>query len=289
MPTNYSLTDYFGGNDTAAYKNYKEGQSSGKWSDLNDYISKGGSNSGSYSSQIKQAIDAQQQAIKPAVTSLQNTIPIVQQGYATQQQSLETKYGGLEEKYNSLLDQINNQQQQATTNTTKTQNNELAKRGILPSSGLYDQTLENALNPINTQFGGLIKDVGLAQKEEGQGLQDLIASLGDQQALSVQNIGNAIAQLQAGAGQSGIQNALQQAQQAAQQAQFNQSFGLQQSSSDLAKKIYETIQLPESQYAVNKPYYQPNSGGSDLSSILSILGLSGFGSYAGTGDWEPIP
>lgn len=42
----YSLKNYFGGKNDA-YAAYKQGQKSGKWSDLNDYIAKGGSNTGS--------------------------------------------------------------------------------------------------------------------------------------------------------------------------------------------------------------------------------------------------
>jgi len=42
----YSLKEYFGGKGEA-YNKYKEGQKAGKWADLPDYISKGGSQSGS--------------------------------------------------------------------------------------------------------------------------------------------------------------------------------------------------------------------------------------------------
>jgi hypothetical protein len=40
--SSYSLSEYFGGKDTSAYKKYKEGQQAGKWSDLTDYIAQGG-------------------------------------------------------------------------------------------------------------------------------------------------------------------------------------------------------------------------------------------------------
>lgn len=46
MPENYSISDYFGGSGSDAYNEYKQGQSSGQWSDLNDYISQGGTSSG---------------------------------------------------------------------------------------------------------------------------------------------------------------------------------------------------------------------------------------------------
>lgn len=45
-PNNYSLTDYFGGKDTEGYRQYKEGQKSGKWSDLPGFIAQGGTPTG---------------------------------------------------------------------------------------------------------------------------------------------------------------------------------------------------------------------------------------------------
>jgi len=45
MAEGYSLKSYFGGKETEGYRKYKEGQKSGKWIDLPDYIAKGGSSS----------------------------------------------------------------------------------------------------------------------------------------------------------------------------------------------------------------------------------------------------
>jgi len=42
----YSVSGYFGGKDTEAYKKYKKGKEAGKWKDLNDYMAQGGTQSG---------------------------------------------------------------------------------------------------------------------------------------------------------------------------------------------------------------------------------------------------
>lgn len=52
----YSVTDYFGGKDTDAYRKYQEGKSSGKWSDLLDYIDQQGGAGGSFVDNLMDSI-----------------------------------------------------------------------------------------------------------------------------------------------------------------------------------------------------------------------------------------
>ena len=66
MAEGYSLKSYFGGKETEGYRKYKEGQKSGKWIDLPDYIAKGGSSSavpgGGLSSAVPGSMFKQQEA-----------------------------------------------------------------------------------------------------------------------------------------------------------------------------------------------------------------------------------
>lgn len=93
--------------------------------------------------QAQRALEFQKKANEPIVSALQG-----------QQQPLK-------DRYEKLLASIKGNQQIAENRQTVTTNNELGKRGISSNSGLYQQEMTNALNPIgqaytdqyNTAFG----------------------------------------------------------------------------------------------------------------------------------------
>ena len=82
----------------------------------------------------------------------------------------------------------------------------------------------------------------------------------------LRNVTNTIAQLQMGASEGAIRTALALYNQAQSNAQNANTLAEQKRQADIAnalqQKIYETIQLPESQYNVNAPYYKPTGGDS---------------------------
>lgn len=239
---NYSVKDYFGGSDTQEYKNYQAGKSAGKYSDLMDYVGKtsgakpisysgGGSTggNGSFQSTVQNAIGMAQQAVQPAV------------------QAVQAQAAPLKQRYDDLIASLKGNQQTAENRQTVTTNAELARRGISNTSGLAQQELTQAVNPITAQYTGQIKDVG------NQGNQELA------------NLVSQVAQLQANAGIQGLNLGTNQ-------YQFGQNLGLRQQemaqqdreskrAEDWKKLLYETIQLPESRYALNKPYYKDSTTG----------------------------
>lgn len=93
--------------------------------------------------QAQRALDFQKKANEPVVSALQ------------------AQQAPLKDRYQKLLDSIKGNQQIAENRQTVTTNNELGKRGISSNSGLYQQDMANALNPIgqaytdqyNTAFG----------------------------------------------------------------------------------------------------------------------------------------
>ena len=62
----------------------------------------------------------------------------------------------LTDRYNNLIAQIQGNQTTATNRQTVTTNNELGKRGILSSSGVAQQEMTNALQPVTSEYTGLM-------------------------------------------------------------------------------------------------------------------------------------
>jgi len=227
MADNYSLKAIFA-NDPEGYNNYKSGQKSGQYTDYAGYLAQGGKSGGNYSNDtVQNAIRMNQEAIKPVVSSL------------------EAEKGPLEKRYQNLLSSIKGNQTTAENRQTLTTANELARRGISNESGVYQQELTNAVNPVTQQYSSQYTDVGL------QGDQAL-------RALATQ-----IAQLQSGAASTGITQGIGQqqfnTQQANLQAERDRQYKMDEATRKLNELIYNTIQLPQSQYNINKPYSSSNT------------------------------
>lgn len=282
MANDYSLTQEFGGKDTEAYKSYKSGQKSGKWSDYNDYLSKKGGSTGNanLSDNISSIVKANQQAIQPAIQSYQAQIPETQASFEQRRTQLEAEKTPLKERYNNLLDRVKStftgQRNLATTTTS----NELGRRGIVGSSGIADRELQQALSPIFEAEGQATTDIGLDQEASLRQLENTISNLTTEEQSSIRQLLNTMGTLQSQAGLAGVGQGIQSTQfnqnQALQQQQiqnameqFSKTFGLQQNSQDLQKQIFDLISLP--------------GGQAQIANIQDIISKRGAG--AG-GDWE---
>ncbi|MEK6830385.1 MAG: hypothetical protein AABY15_09800, partial [Nanoarchaeota archaeon] len=136
-------------------------------------------------------------------------------------QSLEAQRTPLLDRYSALLDQIKGNQATAEKRQSMATSQEFGRRGIPLSSGVFQQTLADVLNPITSQYTNLYKETGAGRE------QDLLA------------LAQQIAQLQAGQPGQALSQALQfggyqqQAQSlAAQQAN-------QQATQELARRTLE--------------------------------------------------
>lgn|SRR3990167_5499880 len=232
-----------------------------------------GGQTGGFEQTVQRALDMTRQAYQPAVSSLQAGMPEISQRFETQKQQLQAEVEPLQQRYQRLLDQIKGSEQQSVQRESIAQANELGRRGILPSSGLYEQTVSKALQPINEQFGGLTADVGFQQEAGLRNLQNLISNLPLQQTEAQRAVQNAVAQLQAGGGQNAIQTALGLLGQQQSAEQFGHTYGLQQQQADLARRVFEETTRPESQANIQK-----------LLASLSIGGKTNIG--VGAGSWE---
>lgn len=192
-------------------------------------------------------------AIEPAVKSYESSIPETQQRFSTERERLSGESSRLEDRYKLLIDDIKRNQGVAETRQTRTTNAEMARRGITNSSGVYGQEMTDVLNPITADYTSKIKSTGLEREDMLARIRDSITGLTGQETDAIRAVRNAIAQLQAGAGQSGIaqgiqsfqqniQNALAQGQLTIQQA--NQALAERQQ--QLAQQQYNQITLPES-------------------------------------------
>jgi len=150
--------------------------------------------SGSNSDLIQNAIDMNNRAIDPAVSSYKESIPEIQSGFSSQRDTLS-------QKYDNLLSSIKGNQTTAENRQTVTTQNELGRRGILTDTGLGQQEMTNALNPITSEYTGLLTDTGLSK------IGDINQSYTDETS-ALRSVYNAIAQLQAGAGQTGVAQGL---------------------------------------------------------------------------------
>lgn len=137
-------------------------------------------------------------------------------------QALGSQVPGIQDQYTQLVNSIKGNQQLDTNRQTLATSNELGARGILPSSGLYQQQMTDALTPIDTQYSGLLTQANTGSIQDLQGLALQIAQL---------NAGNPDTAISGGLSIAGLQSALQVAQANAQgyigaaQANPYESFG----------------------------------------------------------------
>lgn len=214
---------------------------------------------GSQEDTIRRAIEMQREAAQPAIQSLQAGIPEVQQATQARTTQLEAEKAPLTARYENLINTIKQTGQRATEQQTRITSGELGKRGIVGSSTLAQQELQNVITPLTEKYLGLEKDTSLERESSLRDLVNQITNVGLSGTEQQRSIQNAIAQLQAGAGASGITTGISQY--GTQQAQLRaQQEAERQAKLDaLTKRIYEETTLPQSQYAINKPYYKADS------------------------------
>jgi hypothetical protein len=203
---------------------------------------------------------------QPAISSLQSSIPEVKSIYENQANYLKSQQAPLEKRYSDLIDSI-------TKSTQLETGREFGKRGLSTESGLYDQTLNNRLNPQ-------ISQLGISREQDISSLLNQISGLSGQETTGLRDIQNAIAQLQAGNAPNAVSSAQQAINQAEQSRQFNVGAELQKQqaqSQDLSKNY---TSLGEGQTLYNlltgQPVYTaPKSykpGGESTGDPLGLLG-----------------
>lgn len=168
----------------------------------------GGSGSPDYASIARQQLQLQQEANKPAIASLQASIPEIQSQTQANVARLQAQQAPLEQRYQSLLSEVTRQGQAQTLGEQKATANEFGRRGISPLSGIYENTMNERLAPISQWIANQSTGLGAQRESAIQQLQQLISQGQTSGINTVRDIQNQIAQLQAGGASSGLQNAL---------------------------------------------------------------------------------
>lgn len=158
---------------------------------------------------IEEAIKRQQEAVAPAITSYEAQKPEISAKYTQTREQLQAQQPSLEQRYQNLLTSIKSQGEQDVASQTKITSGELGKRGLTGSSTLAQQEIQNAVTPLRQKYTGLEQETGLAKEDALRQLRDQIAGLTTSETSDLRAISNAIAQLQAGAGQTGASQGIQ--------------------------------------------------------------------------------
>jgi hypothetical protein len=247
----------------------------------NELVSQGGGVSGGndIASLAQQQLKMYQEANKPAVESLQASIPEIQNKYAQTGQYLQKQVTNLDERYKNLLDSIKGQQTQAVNRTQTTTSQELGRRGISAEGGFFGQTMNQALNPINEAYAGQIKELGVNQQSALDTLLNQISGNTQNQTAETRAVQNAIAQLQAGGNTNAITSALQlyQGQQSAQEAQANrdlqEKLAAVKTTTDPLEQQKLLAEIAKIQAETSKISNGSGSGGGDpLTELMTLLG-----------------
>ena len=247
-----------------------------------------------FESTVRRSLELQKEATAPAVQSLQASVPETRAAFQTRREQLEAKRSPLQTRFDNLMSDIKGRQTQEETAATRVTSRELGRRGITGSSGVAERELAGAVSPIRERFAGLARDIGLGREEALQGLEEQITGLVPAETQAVRAITNAIAQLQAGGAQAGIQTALDRMRLAQQQSQFDVTQGAQSKQDELARRIFEEVTLPESAATIANiksliaERGRGAGGGDELAALGAIFGgtggMGGLGGILGLGN-----
>lgn len=158
----------------------------------------------------RQATSARMAAIQPAVASLEAGIPELQGVYQGAIGRVENQRVPLTERYQVLLDEITAKSVKQQGEASRVTSQEFGKRGIPLTSTMAQQALTKEAAGI--QNSETLEKRGVVSDREQNLLEltNLAADLADKGVLATRDVRNMIAQLQSGAGNAAIDDALNQ-------------------------------------------------------------------------------
>ncbi len=177
-----------------------------------------------YAALARQQLELQKQVTQPAIDTLLG----LKSGISSAYGEVKSK---IADEYDKLLQSVKSQ---VNTNVSQT----FGARGIPLSSGMVGEAITERTRPLEEQY--------TAQKAAE------LARQGIDETNKLSGIDQLIASLQSGGGQNAISQAisLYVNQQAIDRAAQDQAW---------KQRVYQETTLPESQHAIKKPYYDPNS------------------------------
>lgn len=224
-----------------------------------------GSSGGNFGDIAANALKMYQEAAKPAISSLEASIPEISQKYTGERTRLAATQPNLEARYDNLLNQIRGNQVKEESRTQIATSNELGRRGISAQGGLFDKTINEALNPITEYYTGQINTAGLSREDAIRQLQDTIAALVSQETEATRGVRNSIGQLQSATSGEAINSALsmyslqQQSQENALNRQLQEEQLGQTSTQNSLQNALAQAQLAEQQRQFNLQFNKPGA------------------------------
>ena len=161
-------------------------------SNAEKYGTSGSSSSITGSNTIDSIQKMYQKAAQPAVNSYAAGIPETQAMYGQQRSQLQAEQTPLASRYDNLINQIKGNQTTAENRQSVTTSNELGRRGILGDTGLGQQEMTNALNPITSEYTGMIQDTGYAKETALRDLANQISNTYTNETAATRAIRNAL-------------------------------------------------------------------------------------------------
>ena len=150
-----------------------------------------------------------QNAIRPAVSSLEASRPEVTQSFDTRAAQVEAGREPLKARYDKLIADIRGAGASQETDTTRVLRQELGKRGITGSSTFAQEEELRRIQPIQQATESNVTNTTLDREEKLRGLDDVITNLTQEKVAALRDITNSIAQIQASAGTDAAKQALE--------------------------------------------------------------------------------
>lgn len=216
-----------------------------------------------YATLAAQQLKLRQEANQPAIKSLEASIPEQAQKFTTERGRLQGEVDPIKQRYQLVLDELKRRETKDTGEVNTALAREFGRRGIPLSSGLYEQTGIEKRQPISEFYGIQGREASASQEESLRNITNLVNALTPQETEATRTIRNAIANLQAGAGNASIDDAFNQLRFQEEQRQFNQNYALQQAQEDSNRKLREA-------QATN--YLRPETKTTDISKNFTALG-----------------
>jgi hypothetical protein len=201
---------------------FEELQKSGSFGNLEGIESPAGSYLTGYGNAGNADLERSRQLTDQAIGTLQSQKPVIGQIYGQKRDVLQSNIDPTKQRYDALIADLKNQQINTEQQQTKTTSAELARRGILGSSGAAQQELQNVLQPIGRSYAGLVQQTGLAREADIKSIQDAVALLFGEEAAANMSLAGLISQAQLGGAGNALTASGQLISQAQAQAQLRQ-------------------------------------------------------------------
>lgn len=148
------------------------------------------------------------EAIKPAIESYQASKPEVTSAFESRTGQLAAEKQPLIDRYQTLLDELTGRETKETAAQGKYMSQEWGKRGVPLSSGMYQEALTNKTQDISQYYGTQQKETTLSRESDLRDLENQITNLTSEKVEALRGIDQAIANLQADAGNQSVTDAL---------------------------------------------------------------------------------